>query len=47
MDTLGLLEVTSIGIGYRAQDAMLKAADVDLLLARTHLFRQIPDRGGG
>ena len=35
MDTLGLLELTSIGIGYRAQDAMLKAADVDLLLARS------------
>lgn len=35
MDTLGLLEVTSIGLGYRAQDAILKAADVQLLLART------------
>jgi len=35
MDTLGLLELTSIGIGYRAQDAMLKAAAVELLLART------------
>ena len=35
MDTLGLIEVTSIGIGYRAQDAMLKAADVNLLLARS------------
>ena len=35
MDTLGLVEVTSIGVGYRAQDAMLKAADVELLLARS------------
>lgn len=35
MDTLGLIEVTSIGVGYRAQDAMLKAANVDLLLARS------------
>jgi microcompartment protein CcmL/EutN len=35
MDTIGLVEVTSIGIGYQAQDAMLKAASVELLLART------------
>ncbi len=35
VDTIGLLEVTSIGVGYKAQDAMLKAAGVDLLLART------------
>lgn len=35
IDTIGLVEVTSIGIGYRAQDAMLKAASVELLLART------------
>ncbi len=35
MDTIGLVEVTSIGIGYKAQDAMLKAASVELLLART------------
>ena len=35
IDTIGLVEVTSIGIGYRAQDAMLKAASVQLLLART------------
>jgi microcompartment protein CcmL/EutN len=34
-DTIGLLEVSSIGIGFVAQDAMLKAASVDLLLART------------
>src|SRR3990172_5080308 len=34
-DTIGLLEVTSIGIGYLAQDAMLKASAVKLLLART------------
>ncbi len=35
VDTIGLVEVTSIGIGYKAQDAMLKAAGVELLLART------------
>ena len=35
IDTIGLLELTSIGVGYRVQDAMLKAAQVDLLLART------------
>lgn len=34
-DTIGLVEVTSIGIGYKAQDAMLKTASVELLLART------------
>jgi microcompartment protein CcmL/EutN len=35
LDSIGLLEVTSIGMGYQAEDAMLKAASVDLLLART------------
>ncbi len=35
IDSIGLLEVSSIGIGYKAQDAMLKAATVELLLART------------
>ncbi len=35
IDSIGLLEVSSIGIGYKAQDAMLKTAPVDLLLART------------
>jgi microcompartment protein CcmL/EutN len=34
-DTIGLLEVSSIGLGFAAEDVMLKAADVDLLLART------------
>jgi bacterial microcompartment shell protein len=34
LDTIGILEVTSIGIGYRAEDAMLKAAEVKLLRAR-------------
>ncbi len=35
LESVGLLETTSIGLGYAAQDAMLKAADVKLLLART------------
>lgn len=35
LDTIGILEVSSIGLGFAAQDAMLKAAAVDLLLART------------
>jgi microcompartment protein CcmL/EutN len=35
LNSIGLVEVASIAIGYRAQDAMLKAAAVDLLLART------------
>jgi len=32
---LGALELSSIGVGYRVEDEMLKAATVDLLLART------------
>lgn len=35
LDTIGLLELTSVGMGYQAEDAMLKAASVDLLVART------------
>ena len=33
--TIGALELSSIGIGYRALDEMLKAADVEVLLSRT------------
>jgi len=33
--SVGLVEVSSIATGYLALDAMLKAASVDLLLART------------
>ena len=33
--SIGAIELSSIGIGYRVQDAMLKAAPVQLLLART------------
>ncbi len=35
MSALGMLELSSIGVAYQVQDAMLKAADVELLLART------------
>jgi bacterial microcompartment shell protein len=35
LNSIGLLEVTSIANGLIAQDAMLKAAPVQLLLART------------
>ncbi len=35
MDAIGLLELSSIGIAYRVEDAMLKASSVELLLART------------
>lgn len=35
LESIGALEVTSVGLGYRAQDAMLKAVDVRLVLART------------
>jgi microcompartment protein CcmL/EutN len=34
-DTIGILEVSSIGLGFAAEDAMLKAASVELVLART------------
>jgi microcompartment protein CcmL/EutN len=33
--SIGAIELSSIGIGYRIQDDMLKAASVDLLIART------------
>jgi microcompartment protein CcmL/EutN len=35
LNSIGLIELASIATGYVAQDAMLKAADVQLLLART------------
>jgi len=33
--SVGAIELSSIGIGYQIQDEMLKAASVDLLIART------------
>ena len=33
--SVGTLELSSVGMGYRAQDEMLKAARVELLIART------------
>jgi microcompartment protein CcmL/EutN len=35
MTSLGMLELSSIGVAYLVEDAMLKAADVKLLVART------------
>jgi microcompartment protein CcmL/EutN len=35
MNALGMLELSSIGVAYLVEDAMLKAADVRLLVART------------
>lgn len=35
MDAIGLLELSSIGVAFQVQDAMLKASDVELLIART------------
>ncbi len=32
---IGMIELSSIGIGYEVEDAMLKASDVELLVART------------
>lgn len=34
-EAIGMIELTSIGIGYAVQDAMLKAGDVNLVLGRT------------
>jgi len=33
--SVGVVELSSVGIGYQIQDEMLKAASVDLLIART------------
>lgn len=33
--SIGVIELSSIAAGYQAQDAMLKAADIEILLART------------
>jgi microcompartment protein CcmL/EutN len=35
MNALGMLELSSIGVAFHVQDAMLKASDVELLVART------------
>lgn len=35
LTSLGVLELSSIGVAMRVEDAMLKAADVTLLVART------------
>lgn len=35
MNSIGLIELTSIAGGYEASDAMLKASDVQLLLSRS------------
>jgi len=35
MEALGMLELSSIAVAYLVEDAMLKASDVDLLVART------------
>ncbi len=32
---VGAIEISSIGVGFQVQDALLKAATVDLLIART------------
>ncbi len=34
-ESIGMIELSSIAVGYMVQDAMLKAADVQLVLART------------
>ena len=33
--SIGAIELSSIGVGYQVQDEMLKAAGVDILIART------------
>jgi len=34
-EAIGMIELSSVGIGFQVQDAMLKAADVKLVLGRT------------
>lgn len=34
-EAVGVIELTSVGIGYMVEDTMLKAADVRILIART------------
>ena len=34
-EAIGMIEITSVGIGHLVQDTMLKAADVKLLIGRT------------
>jgi microcompartment protein CcmL/EutN len=34
-NSIGLIELTSIAAGYQASDAMLKAADVEMILSRS------------
>jgi microcompartment protein CcmL/EutN len=34
-EAIAVIEMTSVGVGYLVQDAMLKAADVELILGRT------------
>lgn len=35
LEAIGMIELTSVGIGYQIEDTMLKAADVEIVLART------------
>lgn len=35
LTAIGMIETSSIAVGYKAEDAMLKAANVQLLVART------------
>jgi microcompartment protein CcmL/EutN len=35
LKSIGAIELSSIGIGYKVEDEMLKAASVDLVIART------------
>jgi len=34
-EAIGMIELSSVGIGFKVQDAMLKAADVQLVLGRS------------
>ena len=35
LEALGMLELSSIAVAYQVQDAMIKAADIEVLVART------------
>ena len=43
---IGAIEFSSVGLGYSAQDEMLKAASVNQIIARTICSGKVPGRGG-
>jgi hypothetical protein len=44
IQSIGLIEVSSVATGYQVEDTMLKAASDQASAGAQHLFRQIPHR---